>query len=84
MVRLGLENFRCRGVLLVRIIVGQGPTMLAVGSGGGYLDIFLSPVILFFPPFSRRRPEMPKNQPTDNQPSIECFHVTSNSKKTIT
>ena len=33
-------NFQCRGVLLVWLIVGQGPTALAVGAGGGGLDIF--------------------------------------------
>ena len=33
-------NFQCRGVLLIWIIVGQGPTALAVGAGGGSLDIF--------------------------------------------
>ena len=33
-------NFRCRGVLLIWIRVGQGPTALAVGAGGGCLDIF--------------------------------------------
>ena len=33
-------NFQCRGVLLIWIIVGQGPTVLAVGAGGGCLDIF--------------------------------------------
>ena len=33
-------NFRCRGVLLVWIKVEQGPTALAVGAGGGCLDIF--------------------------------------------
>ena len=32
-------NFQCRGVL-IWIIVGQGLTALAVGAGGGYLDIF--------------------------------------------
>ena len=26
-------NFQCRGVLLIWIIVGQGPTVLAVGAG---------------------------------------------------
>ena len=35
-----LGNFQCRGVLLVWIRVGQGPTALAVGAGGGCLDIF--------------------------------------------
>ena len=33
-------NFQCRGVLLVWVRVGQGPTALAVGAGGGCLDIF--------------------------------------------
>ena len=33
-------NFQCRGVLLVWMIVGQGPIVLAVGAGGGCLDIF--------------------------------------------
>ena len=27
-------NFQCRGVLLIWIIVGQGPIALAVGAGG--------------------------------------------------
>ena len=35
-----LVNFKCRGVLLIWIIVGQGSTALAVGTGGGCLDIF--------------------------------------------
>ena len=33
---------QCRGTLLILVIVGQGPA-LAVGTGGGCLDIF-SPV----------------------------------------
>ena len=33
-------NFQCWGVLLIWIIVGQGPIVLAVGAGGGCLDIF--------------------------------------------
>ena len=36
-----LGNFQCRGVLLICMIVGQGPTALAVGAGGGCLDIFI-------------------------------------------
>ena len=28
------------GILLIWIIIGQGPTVLAVGAGGGCLDIF--------------------------------------------
>ena len=33
-------NFQCWGVLLIWLIVGQGPTALAVGAGGGCMDIF--------------------------------------------
>ena len=39
-VRRCLVNFQCRGVLLTRNTVGQGPVVLAVGAGGGCLDIF--------------------------------------------
>ena len=35
------DDAGCRGVLLILIIVGQGPTALAVGVGGGCLDILL-------------------------------------------
>ena len=41
-------NFQCRGVLLIRVKVGQGPTALAVGAGGGCLDIFFSCVLFLF------------------------------------
>ena len=40
MVRWCWVNFQCRGVLLVWIRVGQGPTALAIGAGGSCLDIF--------------------------------------------
>ena len=40
MVRWSWINFQVRGVLLVWIRVGQGPTALAVSAGGGCLDIF--------------------------------------------
>ena len=33
-------NFQCWGVLLIWIIVGQGPTAPTVGAGGGCFDIF--------------------------------------------
>ena len=33
-------NFQCRGLLLIWIIVGQGPTAFAVGAGWDCLDIF--------------------------------------------
>ena len=42
MVRRCWVNFQCRGVLLIWIIVGQGPVALAPGTGGGGLDIFFS------------------------------------------
>ena len=40
MVRRCWVNLQCRGVLLIWIIVGQGPTALAVGAGRGCLGIF--------------------------------------------
>ena len=40
MVRWCWVNFQCRGVLLIWNRVGQGPTKLTVGAGGGCLDIF--------------------------------------------
>ena len=43
--------FQCWGVLLIWIIVGQGPVALAVGAGGGCLDIFFS-YLSFFSSFS--------------------------------
>ena len=75
-------NFQCRGVLLIWIIVGQGPTALAVGAGRGCLDIFT--LIYPFSPLSpscwetaRYRlkyclkgplnPKQPTNQPYCNQ-----------------
>ena len=51
MVRRCWVNFQCRGVLLIWIIVGQWPIALAVGAGGGCLDIFLLSITsLFFLP----------------------------------
>ena len=40
-------NFQCRGVLLVWMMVGQGPIALAIGGVGVCLDIFLSSGFLF-------------------------------------
>ena len=40
MVRWCWVNFQFRGVLLIWIRVGQGPTALAEGADGGCLDIF--------------------------------------------
>ena len=39
-------NFQCRGVLLIWI--GQGPIVLAVGVGGGCLDIFSQSLFFSF------------------------------------
>ena len=41
---------------IILITVGQGPTALAVGAGGGCLDILLSSILslLFLPLFGRR------------------------------
>ena len=52
-------NFLCRGVLLIWITVGQGPTALAVGAGGVVWTFLLSSIIsLFFLPLSERRPDI--------------------------
>ena len=40
--RMPWINLQCRGILLIWIIVGQGPTVLVAGVGGSCLDIFLS------------------------------------------
>ena len=48
MVRWCLENIQSRSVLLTWKIVGQGPTALAVGGGGGCLDIFFSRLSFLF------------------------------------
>ena len=49
-VRWCCVNFQCRGVLLIWILVWQGPTALAVDAGGFFLDIFFSRLsfLLFF------------------------------------
>ena len=39
-VRWSWVNFMCQGVLLIWMIVGQEPIALAVGVGGGGLDIY--------------------------------------------
>ena len=47
-VRRWWVNFECRGVLLIWVIVGQGPIALAVGAGGGYLVLFFSRLSVLF------------------------------------
>ena len=72
-------SFQFRGVLLIWITVGQGPTALAVGAGGGCLDIF---TLIY--PFSLLSPSLwetaryrlkyclkgPLNPKTTNQPTL--------------
>ena len=48
MVRWSWVNFQCRGVLLVWMIVGQGPIALAVGAGGGLFGHFSSHLSFLF------------------------------------
>ena len=48
MVRWCWVNFQYRGVLLVRIRGGQGPTALAVGAERGCFNIFHSSIIFSF------------------------------------
>ena len=48
MVRRYWVNFQCWGVLLIWIIVGQGPIVLALGAGGGCVDIFFSHLSLLY------------------------------------
>ena len=59
MVQWRRVNFQCRGVLLVWIIVGQGPIALAVGAGGGMFGHFFSHLsFLFSFSLSGRRPSI--------------------------
>ena len=48
----------CRGVLLIWIIVGQGPIALAVGAGGVVWIFFLSSIFSFSFSLSGRRPDI--------------------------
>ena len=50
MMRCCWVNSHCRGVLLIWLRVRQGPTALAVGAGGGCLDIFI--LLYLFSPLS--------------------------------
>ena len=48
MVRWCWVKFQCRGVILILIKVGQGPTALAVGAGGGLFGRFFSRLSFLF------------------------------------
>ena len=46
MMRWCWVNFQCQGILLIWIIVGQGPIGFAVGAGGVVKALFLSSITL--------------------------------------
>ena len=50
------QQIQCQGVILIWLIVGQGPTALAEGAGRGF-DIFTL-IYLFFLPLFGRRPDI--------------------------
>ena len=58
MVRWCMENLQSRSVLLIWIIVGQGSIALAVGAGGGCLDIFSLVYLFSFLSHFWRRPDI--------------------------
>ena len=82
-------NFQYGGVLLTCIIVGQGPTALAVGAGGGgfvhffsHLSFsFLSPSVWETARYRLKyclKGALSPTQPT-NQPGLTLTHFTSRS-----
>ena len=86
-------NFQCRGVLLIWMIVGQGPIALAVGAGGGCLDIFTLnyPFFLLSPSlwetaryrlkYCLKRPLNPR-QPTNQQSGLSIVDILTAQIKT--
>ena len=80
MVQRSWVNFQCRGVLLIWIIVAQGPIALAVGAGGVFGQFFSRLSFLLFSPSLGdapiyteilscfKGPLNPNNQPTSNSP----------------
>ena len=48
MVRKCWVNFQCGASYLIWLIVGQGPIVLAVGAGGGSLNVFSLIYLLSF------------------------------------
>ena len=88
-------NFQCQGDLLIWIIVGQGLTVLAVGAGGGCLDIFtlvyhfsfLSPSLRETARYRLKyclkgplRPKQPTNQPIDWTMEVTVYDMCFESK----
>ena len=89
MVRRCWVNFQCWGVLLIWIIVGQGPIALAIGASGVCLDIFsLNYHFSFLSPSLREtaryrlkyclkgplNPEQPTNQPLNQSTVLFLKH----------
>ena len=75
-------NFQCRGRPTIWISVGQGPTALAVGAGGGCLDIFT--LIYPFSPLSpslwetaRYRLKYCLKEPLNQKQPTNLFHILS-------
>ena len=58
MVQRYLVNFQCRGVLLIWILVGQGPIVLAGDAGWGCMDSFPRLSIIFAFSLFGRRPDI--------------------------
>ena len=83
MVRWCWVNFQCRGVLLIWIRVGQGPAALAVGAGGGCLDILTLVCHFYFPSPSlwetaRNRLKYCLKEPlSPKQPTKPIFYIES-------
>ena len=81
-------NFQCRGVLLIWIIIGQGPIALAVGAGGVVWTFFslLSPYLRekarYRLKYCHKGPLSPK-QPT-NQPFQVWFSTMTSDKRWLT
>ena len=84
-------KFQCRGVLLVWVIVGQGPNALAVGASGGCLDSFcliylfsfLSPSLWEMARYRLKyclkgpfNPKKPTNQSIDRLCVLICYTLT--------
>ena len=75
-----LVNFQCRGVLLIWIIVGQGPIALAEGAGGFFSPLFYH---FFLSPFlwETIRPRLkyclkgPLSPNTTNQLTCPCYGI---------
>ena len=85
-------NFQCRGVLLVWMIVGQGPIALAVGAGGGLFGHFFSHLSFLSPSlwetaryrlkYCLKGPLNPK-QPTNQNHFVSSWQFTSGARNML-